>query len=123
MPMLRESPVFIGTRDYGHNPKEINFFVPQTPAFETNTLWIESEEGKEDFEPVTLKPGEFLRFDGANLMHGAKENHTGKTRVSFDFRIMPVGSEANGNGQKNGEADDRFQNQLNANAHGFVLAQ
>ncbi|MGB7395049.1 MAG: hypothetical protein WA913_11700, partial [Pricia sp.] len=110
-------------RDYGHNPREINFFVPQTKAFDTNTLWIESEEGKEDFEPVILKPGEFLTFDGANLMHGAKENHTGKTRVSFDFRILRADSKRVSDIGDDPGNEDQLQNKLKANAHGFVLAQ
>ncbi len=39
-------------RDYGHSTAEINYLVPQTPAHDTNTFWLESEEGKEDFKPV-----------------------------------------------------------------------
>jgi hypothetical protein len=110
-------------RDYGHDPREINFFVPQTATFDTNTLWIESEEGKEDFRPIVLNPGQFLRFDGANLMHGAKENRTGKTRVSFDFRILPVDSDGTSRVSENEQDDNNFQNTLKANAHGFVLSQ
>ena len=29
-----------------------------------------------------------LVFDGVNLAHGNKLNETGKTRVSFDFRVI-----------------------------------
>jgi len=28
--------------------------------------------------------------DGANLLHGNKTNDTGKTRVSVDFRCLPI---------------------------------
>jgi len=34
--------------------------------------------------------GEFVKWDGANLKHGNKINDTGNTRVSFDFRVMPI---------------------------------
>lgn len=77
-------------RDYFHSPQEINFWLPLTKAWDTNTVWIESAEGKEDFRPLELGYGEFLLFDGANLKHGNKVNRTGFTRVSFDFRIIPL---------------------------------
>ena len=44
-------------RDYGHSTAEINYLVPQTPAYDTNTFWLESEEGKEDFKPVNMQIG------------------------------------------------------------------
>jgi hypothetical protein len=75
-------------RDYFHSPQEINFWLPLTKAWDTNTVWVESAEGKEDFRPVELKYGQFFMFDGANLKHGNKVNQTGVTRVSFDFRVV-----------------------------------
>lgn len=74
--------------DYGHHPAEINYWVPQTPALATNTLWIETEKGKEDYQPIEARPGEYVRFRGSTLSHGARCNETGKSRVSFDFRII-----------------------------------
>ena len=76
-------------RDYAHNMNEVNFWLPVTRAFDTNTIWIESEEGKEDFHPLECKVGEFWRFNGCHLKHGNKINATGQTRVSFDFRVIP----------------------------------
>jgi len=75
--------------DYAHGPGEINFWLPVTRAWATNTVWIESEEGAEDFEPHECEIGEVLIFDGVRLKHGNRVNATGKTRVSFDFRIVP----------------------------------
>ena len=75
-------------QDYGHLPEEINFLLPQTEAFDSNTLWIEQEEGAGDYEPVPLELGEYVRFRGSVLKHGAMKNKTGKTRVSFDFRVL-----------------------------------
>ncbi len=73
-----------------HPLGEINFFLPATKSFDTNTLWIESEPGKEDFSPIDLRFGEILMFNGGECTHGNKTNDTGKTRISFDFRIMPL---------------------------------
>jgi hypothetical protein len=109
--------------DYGHNPVEINFCVPQTPAFDTNTIWIESEAGREDYSPIEMDVGEVVQFDGANLSHGAKNNQTGQTRVSFDFRVMRL-SEApdkivDTSSWEEGAEDDEIMQ----NAHDFVRCE
>jgi len=67
---------------------EDNFYLPFTDAFDTNTIWVESEEDKGDFAPINCNYGELVQWDGSNLMHGNKINKTGKTRVSVDFRVM-----------------------------------
>tara|TARA_R100000231_G_C5321053_1_gene163424 strand:+ start:987 stop:1634 length:648 start_codon:yes stop_codon:yes gene_type:complete len=67
--------------------KEDNYFLPLTEAFDTNTIWVESEEDKGDFSPMVCSPGQFYKWDGCNLNHGNKINQTGKCRVSFDFRV------------------------------------
>lgn len=74
--------------DYGHHRCEINYTVPQTPMYGTNSIWIESEEGLKDYQPMEAKVGEMVEFNGSFLKHGAKKNETGETRVSFDFRIV-----------------------------------
>tara|TARA_R100000008_G_scaffold29926_1_gene16550 strand:- start:4677 stop:5372 length:696 start_codon:yes stop_codon:yes gene_type:complete len=73
---------------YNHPIEEVNIFVPLTKAFGTNTIWAETESGKEDYKPMDGKPGEFYIWKGSKLTHGNKENATGCTRVSFDFRVM-----------------------------------
>jgi len=75
-------------RDYNHSTHEINFWVPVTDAWGTNTIWCESDEDKKDFKAVEVKHGEALIFNGANLTHGNKTNTTEHTRVSFDFRVV-----------------------------------
>lgn len=67
--------------------KEVNYFLPFTDAFGTNTFWAESEEDKGDFAPVECDYGYYVRWDGANLTHGNKVNDTGQTRISVDFRV------------------------------------
>ena len=68
--------------------KEDNFYLPFTNAFDTNTIWAESEEDKGDFAPMNCNYGECIQWDGCNLTHGNKINNTGKARVSIDFRVI-----------------------------------
>lgn len=79
-------------RDYNHNPEELNVFLPITAAYDTNTVWVESQEGLEDYQPLNGAYGDFMFFDGANCKHGNKINNTRFCRVSFDFRIMTLSS-------------------------------
>jgi ectoine hydroxylase-related dioxygenase (phytanoyl-CoA dioxygenase family) len=75
-------------RTYNHGTSEVNFWMPFTDTNEFNTIWMESKEGLEDFMPYTVKYGEILIFDGANLMHGNNTNSSDSTRVSVDFRLV-----------------------------------
>ena len=76
--------------EWSKRVKEFNFFLPITDAYNTNTIWLESEEGKEDFSPMNVKHGQVVKWDGSNLLHGNKLNEEITTRVSFDFRVMPL---------------------------------
>jgi len=73
---------------YNHSTNEINIFLPLTRAFDSNTIWAESEEDKGDYSPMNAEIGEFYIWNGANLYHGNKQNETGLSRVSVDFRII-----------------------------------
>ena len=75
-------------KDYNHGESEVNFWIPVTDAWGTNTIWCESEEDLGDYEPIEVKHGQVLKFNGATLSHGNKINDTGATRVSFDFRVV-----------------------------------
>lgn len=77
-------------RDFNHPHGEINFIIPLTNSYDTASVWIESEEDKGDFSPMPMKIDGLICFDGNNLTHGNKVNETGKTRVSMDFRILPL---------------------------------
>jgi hypothetical protein len=76
--------------DYGHPVGEVNFWVPLTPAWSTNSIWIEKAPGTADYDPVELSPGHFLMFDAVQWSHGNVVNETGCSRVSFDFRCIPL---------------------------------
>ena len=75
-------------RDYNHPIGEINIWVPITSSQNSNTIWIESKFDKMDYIPMNLKYGQFLIFD-SGLKHGNKINQENKTRISFDFRVIP----------------------------------
>lgn len=69
---------------------QINVWLPVTDSFGANSLWVESDYGKGDHQPVTVRYGQALFFDGGCLSHGTVPNDTGVTRVSFDLRFAPL---------------------------------
>jgi hypothetical protein len=75
-------------RDYNHPAEEINIWVPITTATMTNTIWTESSFDLEDYSPANQEYGEFLIFD-SGLKHGNQLNIENRTRISFDFRVIP----------------------------------
>ena len=75
--------------EWAEQVKELNYFVPLTDAYGTNTIWAETEEDKGDYQSFDSKYGECIEWNASNLTHGNKDNKTSKTRVSFDFRIIP----------------------------------
>ena len=68
---------------------EMNFYLPFTKAYGTNSICVESEEDKKDFSDMKTEYGECIRWDWANLTHGNKQNLTNTTRISVDFRVIP----------------------------------
>jgi ectoine hydroxylase-related dioxygenase (phytanoyl-CoA dioxygenase family) len=76
--------------EYRHQDGELNFWVPLTPVWGSNTIWIERTRGSYRYQPWTLKPGQVLIFDSVNWRHGNIRNSTGRTRISFDFRVIPA---------------------------------
>jgi len=75
---------------YDHPFGEINFILPFTKCYDTNTVWTESEPDKGDFEPIEMEWGELVTFNGNICRHGNKINKTSITRVTYDFRILPL---------------------------------
>jgi len=75
--------------DYNHPDGEINFWVPLTPVSRRSAVWIEPSPNAFP-EPVPVQPGEVLVFDAVNTKHGNVVNSTSQTRVSFDFRCLPM---------------------------------
>jgi hypothetical protein len=61
--------------DYYHDANEINFWVPLTRVWGSNTLWSESAPGARDFAPFEARPGEAVRFYGAPPMPRPASRH------------------------------------------------
>ena len=74
----------------GHPYGEINFTYSITDMFNTNTIYIEKTTGKEDFIPIELHANNHISFNGNQNLHYNKLNDTGKTRMSMDYRILPM---------------------------------
>jgi hypothetical protein len=66
---------------------QINCFLPFTDVYDTCTVWTEVNYGARDYEPIDLRYGQALLWDGGQLLHGTYPNLTGRTRVSCDFRF------------------------------------
>lgn len=73
---------------YNHGVSEVNFWMPFVDTNSYNSVWVESEEDKQDYKPYEVKYGEILIFNGANLKHGNVKNLSSQTRVSVDFRLV-----------------------------------
>jgi len=69
------------------NYTDINFYLPFTDTYDTNTIWYETKENLGDYSPMCCNYGELVQWDGTNLSHGNKINITEDTRISIDFRI------------------------------------
>jgi hypothetical protein len=76
--------------DYNHPPEEINFMLSITGQEGTNSCYIESQPNKGDFFPVKMNQGEYVSFYGNKCRHYNMLNDTGKTRISIDFRVIPL---------------------------------
>lgn len=82
-------PHYDGDALHKHPPGEINIFMPLTKAYGNNSMYLESIPGLGDFKSVDLDYGDVLMFYGNRQRHFNKYNDTGKTRCSFDFRVIP----------------------------------
>ena len=71
-----------------HPIGEKNFLVPITEMMNSNTIYIESEPGKKDYQPINMKYGNLLYFNGNKCIHYNERNKEGKLRISLDFRIV-----------------------------------
>ncbi len=73
-----------------HPKGEINFIMALTDMFDTNTVNVETMPRLGEYNEIKLNAGETICFNGNNCDHYNNVNKTGYTRVSFDFRILPL---------------------------------
>ena len=77
-------------REFGHPPEEINYIVPFTDMYAENSVYVESAPNVGDFTPLTMSYGTYYRFWGNQCRHHNRINTTGVSRLSYDFRIIPM---------------------------------
>lgn len=99
---------FHNDAEFNHPKGEINFIIPLTNSKDTASIWIESEPDKKDFEAVEMKVGELVKFNGNELTHGNKKNETEHTRVSMDFRILPISKYDENNSKESVTRNTKF---------------
>ena len=76
--------------NHNHPYGEVNFIYALTDMFDSNTLSIEKMPRSRNFEKVVLDQGECLSMNGNLCSHHNQLNETGVTRMSFDFRVLPL---------------------------------
>ena len=76
--------------DITGRPDYVTAWVPFVDTEGTNTVWVETDYGRGDHEPIAVRYGEVLLFDAAMLFTEASRNTTEVTRVSMDFRFTPA---------------------------------
>jgi len=81
---------FDSDEQHKHPTGEINFISAFTDMYDTNTVMVEKMPRLEEYEPILLKAGETISFNGNKCSHYNQINKTGKTRISWDFRVLPL---------------------------------
>ena len=81
---------FDSDKKHKHPIGEINFIMALTDMYDTNTIMVEKMARLEEYEPILLNAGETISFNGNTCSHYNNINKTGKTRISWDFRVLPL---------------------------------
>jgi hypothetical protein len=74
----------------GHPRGEINLMYAFTDMYDTNTVLIEKMPRSKEFARMEMVANNTISFNGNLCMHYNELNTTGKTRMSMDYRILPV---------------------------------
>ena len=77
-------------KEWAEKVREVNYYLPLTKAYGTNTIRAESKEVKGDFKSIDSGYCECVEWEASKLTHGNKDNVTSITRVSMDFRVIPM---------------------------------
>ncbi len=74
----------------GHPYGEINFTYTITDMFDTNSIFIESFPKSNEFVKISASANNNISFNANQCIHYNELNITGKTRMSMDYRILPI---------------------------------
>ena len=87
---------FIGVHtdsEFGHSTHELNFILPITDMFDTNSIYFEknpySTQHVKNFDSIKISNNQLFIGWFSRCRHYNKINTTDNTRVSFDFRVLP----------------------------------
>jgi hypothetical protein len=79
--------------DFGHHETEMNFVVPITSMFDSNSIYYEPRPNSNvdpiHFENLVLNTNEFVQAYFNKIKHCNHINRTNNTRISFDIRVIP----------------------------------
>ena len=76
--------------NYRHPLGEINHFLSITRSSGSASLHLEENLGWEDYKPLELEAGESAIINTSIYKHGDNINKENYTRVSVDFRAIPL---------------------------------
>ena len=76
--------------NYSHPIGEINCFYAINNCYKSSALQVERNLGFEDYVPLNLNPGQYALLNTSIYKHGDILNKTKKTRISMDFRFIPI---------------------------------
>ncbi|CAK8998117.1 unnamed protein product [Durusdinium trenchii] len=83
-PTLRLQP---GNSEEFKRPHRDAEYGHQDYSLTRSTLWVESEPGKGDYQPLEMSYGEIAVFHGTLCRHHVPANSSPFCRISMDFRI------------------------------------
>lgn len=80
--------------EFGHSPEEINYIIPLTSMYETNSIYFQEtvNSDKTDFDNymnLRLNKNEYFQGYFNQLYHYNKINNEPTTRISLDIRVIP----------------------------------
>lgn len=73
--------------NYNHQDYELNINLGLSNYFGDASLKTEIEPNSNIFTKLECPYGQVFSFDHINCLHGCEINSTGKTMISFDFRL------------------------------------
>ena len=76
--------------EFNHLEREINIILPITDMYDTNSIYFNNiENSLDNYNNLKLNKNQYFTGYFNKVLHYNCINKTNKTRVSFDFRIIP----------------------------------
>ena len=98
--------------EFNHPKGEVNIVLPLTDMFESNGIYFEPEPVSDidpmNYPPMKMNKGQFFIGHLNVMKHYNKINKTGKTRVSLDFRVLPLSKYVASNHKRSATGKNKF---------------